>query len=137
MASSTDSTPESVSTAITASGNPEKNPGGDPKEAQDDLKELGDKLDGLTEAERRQLAAELAGQQSTASQASGAAGQALRDAAQSLASGDTAAAREALDRLSEALEGANTNVNVNRDLSTAASRLQDARRDVATRSRCG
>src|SRR6185503_2258517 len=81
------------------------------------------------------LARQLAGMEATASQADGAAGTALSDAAQSLAQGDTAGARSALDRLGEALTGADRRVTATRDLAGAASRLQDARRDLADAGR--
>jgi hypothetical protein len=115
-----------------ATGDPAANPDGDPKQAADDLKELADKLDGMTEAERRELARTLTELQGAASQAGGAAAQALRDAAQSLAQGDTAGARAALDRLGEALGDASDRVATNRDLTAAANDLQDARSDLST-----
>ena len=62
-------------------------------------------------------------------------GTALSQAAQSLAQGDTAGAKSALDRLGEALTGADQRVTATRDLSGAASRLQDARRDLADAGR--
>ena len=69
-----------------------------PGRAKEDLAELGDKLDELTPAEHRELARELAELEATASQADGAAGTALSDAAQSLAQGGHRGARSALDR---------------------------------------
>ncbi len=114
-----------------ATGDPDANRDGEPERTRDDLKELGDKLDGMTEAERRALAQQLAEMQSTASSADGGAATALRDAAQSLAQGDPAGARSALDRLGESMAGAQANIDTNRDLAEAASRLQDARRDLA------
>ncbi|HKG19651.1 MAG TPA: hypothetical protein VKB00_07930, partial [Candidatus Limnocylindrales bacterium] len=103
-ASSLASLSRSLSRAATGQQNANK--GGDPKEAAEDVKKLGEKLPSLTPQERRELASALSELQSTASQASGAAGTALRDAAQSLAQGEDDAAREALERLAEALEGA-------------------------------
>ncbi|MFL5776327.1 MAG: hypothetical protein ACJ76W_08640, partial [Chloroflexota bacterium] len=120
-----------------ATGKPEANNDGDPKAAADDVERLGDKLPQLSDTERRELASTLAGLQSMASQASGAAGAALREAAQSLAQGNTDAAREALDRLAEGLRGAQQNVGVNRDLARAASGLQDSRRQLADAGRQG
>ena len=129
----------SVSRALSraATGQPNANKDGDPKIAAQDLKDLGKKLDGLTPEQRRQMAAALAEQQSAASQASGAAGQALRDAVQSISQGDTAAAQDALNRLGEALQDADTTVDVNRDLAGAASKLQDARRNLANAGQQG
>ena len=98
-AASLTSLSRSLSRAST--GKPDANKDGDPEEAQQDLEDLGDKLDDMTDAEKAALARELAELQATASQASGAAATALRDAAQSLAQGDTAGARSALDRLGE------------------------------------
>ena len=120
-----------------ASGNPEANRDGDPEKTREDLEELGEKLDELTPQEQRELAKELAEMESTASSADGGAATALRDAAQSLAQGDTAGARSALDRLGESLAGAQARVQTNRDLAEAASRLQDARRDLADAGRQG
>ena len=57
-----------------ATGKPEANPDGDPQKAHDDLKDLGDKLDGLTPEQQRELARQLAALEATASQADGAAG---------------------------------------------------------------
>ena len=94
----------SRSLSSAATGKPEANPDGDPQKAHDDLKDLGDKLDGLTPEQQRELARQLAALEATASQADGAAGTALSNAAQSLAQGDTAGARQALDRLGEALD---------------------------------
>ena len=119
----------------TASGNPNANKDGDPKVTADDLKNLGDKLDSMTPQERSDLAAALAGLQSAASQASGAAGQALRDATQAIAQGQTAAAKEALGRLGDTLKGTADQVQTNRDLATAASQLQETRRALADASR--
>ncbi|MBA2300333.1 MAG: hypothetical protein H0W22_06115, partial [Chloroflexi bacterium] len=120
-----------------ASGNPEANRDGDPEKTREDLEELGDKLDELTPEEQRELARELAEMESTASGADGGATTALRDAAQSLAQGDTAGARSALDRLGEAMTGTQARIETNRDLAEAASRLQDARRDLADAGRQG
>ncbi|HEX2755618.1 MAG TPA: hypothetical protein VHM48_09150, partial [Candidatus Limnocylindrales bacterium] len=71
----------------TASGDPNANKDGDPKKTADDLKNVGSKLDQMTPEQRSAMAAALAGLQSDASQASGAAGQALRDAAQAISQG--------------------------------------------------
>ena len=49
-----------------ATGQPDANKDGDPKVTADDLKDLGEKLDQMTDQERRDLAAALAGLQSTA-----------------------------------------------------------------------
>ena len=132
-ASSLTSLSRALSSAAT--GKPEANRNGDPDKARDDLKGLGDRLDQLTPEQQRDLARQLAELGATASQADGAAGTALRDAAQSLAQGDTKGARSALDRLGESLAGAGRRVTATRDLSTAASRLQDARRDLADAGR--
>ncbi|HUP54817.1 MAG TPA: hypothetical protein VM408_04865, partial [Methylomirabilota bacterium] len=120
-----------------ASGNPEANRDGDPEKTREDLAELGDKLDELTPDEQKELARQLAEMESTASSADGGAATALRDAAQSLAQGDTAGARSALDRLGEAMTGTQASIETNRDLAEAASRLQDARRDLADAGRQG
>ena len=88
-----------------ASGNPDANRDGDPEQTQRDLAELADKVDEMTEAERRELARQLAGMESTAAGADGASATALQDAAQSLAQGDTAGAKAALDRLGESTTG--------------------------------
>ncbi|MFL5716620.1 MAG: hypothetical protein ACJ77V_03465 [Chloroflexota bacterium] len=114
-----------------ATGNPDANRDGDPEKAREDLDKLGEKLDSMSEAQRRELAQHLAEMQSTAKAADGAAATALGAAAQSLAQGDTDGARSALDRLGDAMSGAQQNVTTNRDLAQAASRLQDARRDLA------
>ena len=121
----------SRSLSRTASGNPNANTNGDPNETKDDLKGLGDKLKSMTDEELKDLAKSLSEMQGTATQANGAVAQALRDAAQSLGQGDTASAQEALDRLGEALNSAQNGVQTNRDLATAANRLQDSRRDLA------
>ena len=89
----------------------------------------------MTDAEKADLARQLAELQATASQASGAAATALRDAAQSLAQGDTAGARSALDRLGEAITGAERPGRDEPRPAGAASRLQDARRDLADAGR--
>ncbi len=128
-ASSLTSLSRSLSRAAT--GNPDANRDGDPEMTREDLKKLGDKLDEMTDAQRRDLARQLAEMQATARSADGAAATALGAAAQSLAQGDTEGARSALDRLGEAMTGAQQNVTTNRDLAEAASRLQDARRDLA------
>lgn len=129
----------SVSRALSraATGQPSANKDGNPKTAAQDLKDLGKKLDGLTPEQRRQMAAALAEQQSAASQASGAAGQALQDAVQSISQGDTAAAQDALNRLGDALQNADNAVAVNRDMAGAASKLQDARRNLANAGQQG
>ena len=115
----------------TATGDPKANPGGDPKITKEDLKDLGAEVEGMTQAERDELARQLAELQGQANQADGAAGAALRDAAASLSQGDSEGAKAALERLGEALEGASTRVETNRDLAGAASGLQDARRELA------
>ncbi|HVL53494.1 MAG TPA: hypothetical protein VM344_04485, partial [Vitreimonas sp.] len=127
----------SRSLSRTATGQQNANRDGDPDAAARDLADLRDKLDELTPEQLRDLARQLAEQQSTAAQADGAAGQALRDAAQSLGQGDAAGAREALDRLGEALRNAGGRVDTNRDIARAASRLQDARRELADSGRPG
>jgi hypothetical protein len=88
-----------------ATGKPDANRDGDPEQAREDIADLGQQLDQLTPAEQRDLARQLAELEATASQADGAAGTALRDAAQSLAQGDTQGATSALDR-GESLTGA-------------------------------
>jgi hypothetical protein len=118
-----------------ASGKADANKDGDPKTTADDLAKLGEKLDQMTEQQKKDLAAALSGLQSSAAQASGSAGQALRDAAQAISQGDTAAARDALNRLGDTLETAGDQVQVNRDLARAASQLQDTRRALADASR--
>ncbi len=127
----------SRSLSRTATGSKSANADGDPKDASDDLRDLAGRLDATTPEQQRDLARQLAELQSTASQADGAAGQALRDATQSLAQGDVAGAKAALDRLGESLKGAQQRVQVNRDLAGAASRLQDSRRDLANAGRPG
>ena len=72
-----------------------------------------------------------------ANQADGAASQALRDAAQSLAQGDTEDAQAALERLGEALDAARPRCRRKPRPRAAASRLQDARRDLASRPAAG
>jgi hypothetical protein len=116
-------------------GNPGANPTGDPKQAQQDLKTASDKLDSMTRQEQQDLAAKLAALQQTADAMDGAAGAALRDAAQSLAQGDTASAKAALDRLAKALDATKQKIDVNRDLASAASQLQDSRRQLADAGR--
>jgi hypothetical protein len=118
-----------------ATGSPEANKDGDPEETREDLAGLAEELDEMTPEEQRDLARELAELEATASQADGAAGAALSEAAQSLAQGDTAGARSALDRLGESLTGADQRITAGRDLASAASRLQDARRDLANAGR--
>ncbi|MEI7744857.1 MAG: hypothetical protein WCK58_14055, partial [Chloroflexota bacterium] len=127
----------SRSLSRTATGDPKANPGGDPKTTKDDLKQLGDKVDAMTQAQRDELAKQLAGLQGQASQADGAAGLALRDAVQSLTQGDTAGAKSALDKLGQALDAASGKVQVNRDLASAASGLQDSRRQLANAGQQG
>ncbi|HYN70061.1 MAG TPA: hypothetical protein VEX41_07615, partial [Candidatus Eisenbacteria bacterium] len=100
-----------------ATGNPEANRDGDPKQAAEDLKQLATELPDKTEAEKKELARQLAELEGVANQAGGAASQALTDAAQSLAQGDTAGAQSALERLAEALADAVDRVATNRDLS--------------------
>ena len=100
----------SRSLSSAATGKPEANRDGDPAKAREDLKDLGDELDGMTPEQRRDLARQLAQLEATASQADGAAGTALSEAAQSLAQGDTAGAKAALDRLGESLTGADRRV---------------------------
>ncbi|HET7495816.1 MAG TPA: hypothetical protein VFJ80_10220, partial [Candidatus Limnocylindrales bacterium] len=124
-ASAMTSLARALSRAATASA--DANRDGDPDRTRQDLRDLADKLDGMTDAQRRDLARQLAELRSTASSADGGAATALQDAAQSLAQGDTAGARSALDRLGAALGGAQATIQTNRDLSGAASRLQDAR----------
>ncbi len=118
-----------------ATGRPDANRDGAAGEAREDLARLAENLDDITAAEQRDLARQLAELEGIASQADGAAGTALSEAAQSLAQGDTAGARAALDRLGESLTGAGERVATVRDLATAASRLQDARRDLANAGR--
>ena len=88
-----------------ATGKPDANKDGDPKQTQEDLDRLGEQLDEMTPEERANLARQLAEQQAAASGTNGAASTALHDAAQSLAQGDTAGAKTALDRLGDALTG--------------------------------
>ncbi len=114
-----------------ATGDPQANAGGDPKEAKSNLQDLADRLDTMTRDQQQALARDLTALQGQASQADGSAGQALQDAAASLAQGDAAGARTALDRLGQALDAASSRVQVNRDLAGAASSLQDARRSLA------
>ena len=75
-----------------ATGKPDANREGDPEKARDDLKDLAEGLDDLTPEQQKDLARQLAEMEATASQADGAAGTALSEAAQSLAQGDTAGA---------------------------------------------
>ena len=120
-----------------ATGNPDANRDGDPETTREDLDKLAEELDAMTPEEQRELGRQLAEMGSTASGADGAAATALRDAAQSLAQGDVAGARSALDRLGESMTGAQARTETNRDLAEAASRLQDARRDLADAGRQG
>ncbi len=99
-----------------ATGKPDANKDGDPKQTQEDLDKLGEQLDEMTPEERATLARQLAEQQAAASGTNGAASTALHDAAQSLAQGDTEGAKSALDRLGEALTGTERQVTANRDL---------------------
>ena len=115
----------------TATGDQQANPAGDPKVTHEDLKALASKLDTMTEAQRQAMASQLAGLQGQVSQADATAGQALKDAVSSLSQGDIAGAKAALDKLGQALQDAGDKVQVNRDLASAASNLQDARRNLA------
>ena len=134
-ASALTSLSRSLSQATT--GKQDANPTGDPKQAQKDLADASAKLDAMTPQERQDLAAKLAALQQTADATDGAAGAALRDAAQSLATGDIASAKEALDRLAKALDAAKNKIDVNRDLASAASQLQDSRHQLADAGRPG
>ncbi|MDQ6795800.1 MAG: hypothetical protein M3067_13470, partial [Chloroflexota bacterium] len=129
----------SVSRALSraATGRPSANQDGDPKQAAQDLDKLKKQLDSMTPDQLKELAKKLSELQSAASQADGAAGQALRDAAQSLGQGDPAGAKAALDRLGQTLQAAAGKVGVNRDLASAASQLQNARRDLANAANPG
>src|SRR6266511_3125904 len=120
-----------------ATGEQAANRDGDPKEAKEDLGKLGADLDKLSPEQREELARQLAQLQQTAAGADGAASSALQDAAQSLAQGDIASARAALDRLGSALDAAQRRIEVNRDLASAASQLQDSRHDLAEAGRPG
>src|SRR4051794_15804775 len=115
----------------TASGNSNKNSGGDPKETQQDLRNLAGRVEQLSPEQRQQIAQQLAQLQAQADQAGGEVGSALRDAAQSLGQGDTQGAKTALERLGQALQTSQQRVETTRDLSAAASQLQDARRNLA------
>jgi len=115
-----------------ATGNPDANRDGDPKTARDDLERLKNDLPTMSPEKQRDLARQLAEMGSTASGADGGAATALQDAAQSLAQGDTAGAQAALDRLNQAIGGAQAQISTSRDLAQAASKLQDARRDLAS-----
>ena len=134
-ASALTSLSRSLSQATT--GKQDANPTGDPKQAQKDLADASAKLDTMTPQERQDLAAKLAALQQTADATDGAAGAALRDAAQSLATGDIASAKQALDRLAKALDAAKNKIDVNRDLASAASQLQDSRHQLADAGRPG
>ena len=120
-----------------AAGRPDANKAGDPTTAAQDLRDLAARLDNLTSAERKQLADQLAGLQSTARVADGSAGVAAGDAARSLATGDIAGAKDALGRLADAVQGADRKVALNRDLTGAAARLQETRRNLANAGRPG
>jgi hypothetical protein len=119
----------------TASGSSEANPNGDAKQTADDLKHLGDGLPAMTPEQRAAMAAALSALQSAASQADASAADALRDAAQAIAQGQTEAAQQALQRLGDALQGTGNQVQMNRDLANAASRLQETRRALADAGR--
>ena len=134
-ASALTSLSRSLSQATT--GKQDANPTGDPKVAQKDLTDAAAKLDSMTPQERQDLAAKLAALQQAADATDGAAGSALRDAAQSLATGDIPSAKEALDRLAKALDAAKDKIDVNRDLASAASQLQDSRHQLADAGRPG
>jgi len=123
----------SLSRALSSAstGKPDANRDGDPTKAAEDLAKAADELEKLTPEQRAELARRLTELQGTASQASGAAGVAAREAAQSLSGGDIMGARDALDRLAHAVSGTDRSVATNRDLAGAASRLQDSRRDLA------
>ena len=54
-----------------ATGKPDANKDGDPKQAQEDLDELGEQLDQMTPAQHADLARQLAEQQATASGTTG------------------------------------------------------------------
>ena len=56
-----------------ATGSPDANRDGDPEKTRQDLEKLGDKLDEMTDAQRRDLARQLAEMQATARSADGAA----------------------------------------------------------------
>ncbi|MGH2897770.1 MAG: hypothetical protein ACRDMZ_03790, partial [Solirubrobacteraceae bacterium] len=111
-----------------ATGNAQANPDGDAKKASEDVKQAADKVDEMTPDQQKELAKQLTALEGAASQAGSAASQALRDAAQSLAQGDTKSAQDALNRLGDALTSASDRVATNRDLTSAANQLQDARR---------
>ncbi len=115
----------------TATGNPQANPDADTKVTHEDLNDLGARLDSMTPAQRAQMATALAALQQLVTQADSTAGQALQDAASSIAQGDVAGAKTALDKLGAALEAASAQVQQNRDLAEAASQLQDAQRAIA------
>ena len=118
-------------------GKPDTNRDGDPDKAAADIEKAAAELDKLTPEQQAELARRLTELQGTAQQAAGAAGTAAREAAQSLAGGDTAGAKDALGRLADAVRDADRNVAVNRDLAGAASRLQDSRRSLADAARPG
>jgi hypothetical protein len=120
-----------------ATGRPDANRAGDPATAAQDLRDLAARLDNLTSAERKQLADQLAGLQSTARQADGSAGVAAGDGARSLATGDIAGAKDAIGRLADTVQGADRKVTLNRDLTGAAARLQETRRNLANAGRPG
>lgn len=121
----------SRSLSRTATGRPEANREGAVEQARADLAALGAQLETKTPGELQRLAADLAAQQSTADAADGAAAAALRDAAQSLGQGDRAGAQRALQRLGDALTAAADQVATRRDLASAASQLQETRRQLA------
>ncbi|HZC33719.1 MAG TPA: hypothetical protein VE640_10570, partial [Candidatus Bathyarchaeia archaeon] len=101
-------------------GNPDANRDGDPNKTKSDLEKLKSDLPSMTPDKQRDMARQLAQMASTASGADGGAATALQDAAQSLAQGDTASAQSALDRLSQALGGAQSQIAQSRDLGQAA-----------------
>ena len=115
----------------TATKDPLANPEGNTKITHEDLNALGATLDTMKADQLQATAVALASLQDLVSQADTSAGRALQDAASSLAGGDTATARTALDRLGMALEDAVRRVDQNRDIASAASQLQDARRSLA------
>ncbi|HEV8053798.1 MAG TPA: hypothetical protein VGP30_03110 [Candidatus Limnocylindrales bacterium] len=109
----------------------DSNPEGDPKKAGEDLDKLGSELGGKTPDERAEIARQLSELESVARQAGAEAQSALHDAASAVARGDTQGAQEALGRLGEALDRGQQQVDLNRDLASAANDLQDARRALA------
>lgn len=120
-----------------ATGKQGANPDGKPDEASKNLQDLANSLEELSAAQKQDLARQLSEMQGTASQAGGASAQALRDAAQSLAQGDAQGAKSALDRLAQTLTDTQQSVATNRDLTSAANKLQNARRDLANAGQTG